>query len=156
VVLTIAHLDHTPENCDPDNLRAWCQRCHLTYDRDHHRQTRRSRKAIGDLFAALPKVLNVKLGHRPGPDCVYIGRFHRQRGLFLPASKWRNPFKVDVDGEPRDGDRDTVIAKFEAWIVQQPELMAALPELRGKDLLCHCAPERCHGDVLLRLANMRS
>ena len=28
VVLTIAHLDHTPENCADDNLRAWCQRCH--------------------------------------------------------------------------------------------------------------------------------
>jgi len=32
VVLTIAHLDHTPENCEPANLRAWCQRCHGTYD----------------------------------------------------------------------------------------------------------------------------
>jgi len=32
VVLTIAHLDHNPENNDPANLRAWCQRCHNTYD----------------------------------------------------------------------------------------------------------------------------
>lgn len=39
VVLTVAHLDHTPENCDPDNLRAMCQRCHLNYDRTHHAQT---------------------------------------------------------------------------------------------------------------------
>ncbi len=39
VVLTTAHLDHTPENCQPDNLRAMCQGCHLHYDRDHHRQT---------------------------------------------------------------------------------------------------------------------
>lgn len=38
VVLTIAHLDHTPENCLPGNLRAWCQRCHLTYDRAHRRK----------------------------------------------------------------------------------------------------------------------
>jgi len=55
VVLTIAHLDHTPENNDPANLRAWCQRCHLRYDAEHHaknsRETRRARKAIGDLFA---------------------------------------------------------------------------------------------------------
>lgn len=36
VVLTVAHLDHTPENCDHSNLRAWCQRCHLTYDAKHH------------------------------------------------------------------------------------------------------------------------
>ena len=39
VVLTTAHLDHTPENCDPANLRAMCQGCHLHYDREHHAQT---------------------------------------------------------------------------------------------------------------------
>ena len=39
VVLTTAHLDHTPENCDPANLRAMCQGCHLHYDAEHHRQT---------------------------------------------------------------------------------------------------------------------
>ena len=55
IVLTIAHLDHTPENCDPDNLRALCQRCHLSYDAQQHAQTayetRRNGKALGDLFA---------------------------------------------------------------------------------------------------------
>lgn len=40
VVLTVAHLDHMPENCDPANLRALCQGCHLHYDRDHHAETR--------------------------------------------------------------------------------------------------------------------
>lgn len=54
IVLTIAHLDHKPENCDPSNLRALCQRCHLRYDHAHHmanaRETRRSRKATGDLL----------------------------------------------------------------------------------------------------------
>jgi hypothetical protein len=53
VVLTIAHLDHVPENCDDSNLRAWCQRCHLAYDHDHHQQnayeTRRKGKAV-DMF----------------------------------------------------------------------------------------------------------
>lgn len=47
IVLTIAHLDHVPENCAPGNLRAWCQRCHLRYDAAHHaenaRQTRRKK-----------------------------------------------------------------------------------------------------------------
>lgn len=42
VVLTTAHLDHTPENCDPTNLRAMCQGCHLHYDRDHHAATARA------------------------------------------------------------------------------------------------------------------
>jgi len=32
VVLTVAHLDHQPENCADENLRAWCQRCHNIYD----------------------------------------------------------------------------------------------------------------------------
>lgn len=40
VVLTIAHLDHMPENNDLSNLRAWCQRCHNTYDRAHRAKTR--------------------------------------------------------------------------------------------------------------------
>ena len=32
VIITVAHLDHTPENVDPSNLRAWCQKCHNTFD----------------------------------------------------------------------------------------------------------------------------
>ena len=40
VVLTIAHLDHTPENCDYSNLRALCQKCHNTYDAEHRKKTR--------------------------------------------------------------------------------------------------------------------
>ena len=40
VVLTTAHLDHTPEHCDDANLRAMCQGCHLHYDRSHHAETR--------------------------------------------------------------------------------------------------------------------
>ncbi len=41
VVLTTAHLDHTPENCDLDNLKALCQKCHLTYDAEHHAKNRK-------------------------------------------------------------------------------------------------------------------
>jgi len=62
-------------------------------------------------------------------------------------TKWGNPFK-----EGRDGTREAVIAKYEAWIKTQPALMAALPELRGKVLGCWCAPKPCHGNVLARLA----
>ena len=40
-LLTIAHLDHTPENCDYRNLRALCQKCHNTYDAKHRAETRR-------------------------------------------------------------------------------------------------------------------
>lgn len=50
VVLTIAHLDHQPEHNEPENLRALCQQCHNRYDVQHRQQTRRRRRAIGDLF----------------------------------------------------------------------------------------------------------
>lgn len=48
IVLTTAHLDHQPENCADDNLKAMCQRCHLRYDRDYHsaNQKRRRREAL--------------------------------------------------------------------------------------------------------------
>ncbi len=69
---------------------------------------------------------------------VYIGR----------GSKWGNAFRIGIDG-----DRATVIAKHARWLRDQHHLLRALDELRGKDLLCFCAPAACHGDLLLRLAN---
>lgn len=54
IVLTVAHLDHQPENCVPENLAAMCQRHHLAYDHDHHRAnaqaTRRARSGTLELF----------------------------------------------------------------------------------------------------------
>lgn len=44
IILTIAHLDHTPENCDPSNLRALCQKCHNSYDAEHRKETRKRNK----------------------------------------------------------------------------------------------------------------
>jgi hypothetical protein len=95
----------------------------------------------------MPEILNMhgRRGVVP-PGAVYIGRGMRWVGL--PRSKWHNPFKIG-----RDGDCNEVIEKFRTYLIGNPELMAALPELRGKDLACWCAPERCHGEVLLELAN---
>jgi len=77
--------------------------------------------------------------HRRAPFDVFIGR----------PSKWGNPFEIG-----KHGTRAWVIRRYEEWIKTQPELMAALPELRGKVLGCWCAPKPCHGDVLARLANV--
>jgi len=83
------------------------------------------------------KVLNK---HMAGSheDAVYVGR----------GSKWGNPFRIGIDG-----DRAAVIAKYERWLRSQHHLLRALDELRGRNLLCFCAPKPCHGDLLLRLAN---
>jgi len=45
VILTTAHLNHVPEDCRPENLRAMCNGCHLYYDRAHHAETRARRLA---------------------------------------------------------------------------------------------------------------
>ena len=81
-----------------------------------------------------------QVGKHASATRVYIGR----------PSKWGNPFVIG-----RDGSRAEVVAKYRAWIVTQPALMNALEELRGRDLVCWCAPLACHGDVLRELANKR-
>lgn len=54
VVLTVAHLNHYPPDCRPENLLAMCQTCHLRYDQvlhaTHAAATRRKDKAIHDFF----------------------------------------------------------------------------------------------------------
>ena len=87
-----------------------------------------------------PRVLN-KRHHRIPAGAVYCGR----------PSPWGNPFVIG-----RDGTRAEVIAKYETWLLQQSRLLARLPELRGKSLVCWCSPAPCHCDVLLRLANSES
>lgn len=85
-----------------------------------------------------PKVLSKRKSGVP-QGAVYIGR----------PGKWGNPY---ITG--RDGDRETVIAKHRAWFLADPDMVAeAKRELRGKDLVCWCAPCTCHGDILLEIAN---
>lgn len=75
---------------------------------------------------------------------VYIGR----------PSKWGNPFSHQAGtlAKYRVLSRQQAIEAYETWIQTQPDLMRALPELKGKVLGCWCAPLPCHGDVLARLA----
>ena len=53
VILTVAHLDHNPENCDYSNLKAMCQKCHNNYDRNHRNETLRYSHNIGQLLLSL-------------------------------------------------------------------------------------------------------
>jgi hypothetical protein len=86
----------------------------------------------------MPKVHN-KYHRTAGPDAVYVGR----------GSPFGNPFVIG-----KDGDRDAVCDKYEAMLLRNPQLLARVrQELKGKDLICFCAPKRCHGDTLLRVAN---
>lgn len=73
------------------------------------------------------------------PYDVYVGR----------PSPWGNPFRLGNEAQ-----RDEVIARYRAWLLERPELLARVrQELRGKRLGCWCAPRACHGDVLAEVAN---
>ena len=86
-----------------------------------------------------PKVLNAReVGMGNDPTQVYVGR----------PTKWGNPFKIGPDG-----GREVVIAMYREWIAGRSDLLAQLPELAGKNLVCWCAPKACHADVLLELCS---
>jgi len=104
--------------------------------------------------AKMPKVWNKRDPNVP-VDAVYVGR----------PTKWGNPFVIGKDGDRREVINlytlhiQQLVAEFVAqsgitlprpgWSLAQE----ALAELRGKDLVCWCAPLPCHADVLLEIAN---
>ncbi len=102
---------------------------------------------------SLTSVVNLK-GHRDDPgfaDVVYVGRAMHRGGWQLAASALANPFRVG-----RDGDRDETIAKYRGYLLGRPDLLALLPELRGRRLGCWCAPLSCHADVIAEVAERSS
>jgi len=83
----------------------------------------------------MPKVYNQYHGDAPA-DAVYVGR----------PSKWGNPY--------RNNDREKNVADFERYLENNKALKDDVKaELKGKDLVCFCAPRLCHADILLRVAN---
>jgi hypothetical protein len=83
---------------------------------------------------AEPRVWNRRDQTTP-PGAVNVGR----------PTKWGNPFVIG-----KDGTRAQVIAKYMEWL---PTSGLDPAELRGKHLVCWCAPLPCHADVLVVLAN---
>lgn len=85
-------------------------------------------------------VLN-KNKHGIPQGAVYIGR----------GSRWGNPFVIG-----RDGNRDQVCEQHAEYLrnqVRRGEVTREqLAALHGKDLVCFCAPLRCHGDTLEKAA----
>jgi hypothetical protein len=67
-------------------------------------------------------------------DAVYIGR----------GSAWGNPFRIGIHGT-----REEVIERFRCEVLPKLDLSP----LKGKDLVCFCAPLPCHGELLIKEAN---
>lgn len=72
---------------------------------------------------------------------VYIGR----------GSKWGNPFSHIYGKGIYCSTREKAIARYEEYILNKPELLKDLHELKGKTLGCYCKPKACHGDILIKL-----
>lgn len=77
----------------------------------------------------------------PPSNSIYIGR----------GSKWGNPFVIG-----KDGDRNAVCDKHKQYLWKQINSekidLVELASLHDKNLVCFCAPLRCHGDELLKAA----
>lgn len=82
-----------------------------------------------------PQVLNIRRCTKEQKDQgMYVGR----------GSPWGNPFYIG-----KHGTRDRVCERFKAEILPTLDIR----KLRGKNLICFCAPLRCHADDLLKKAN---
>jgi len=67
------------------------------------------------------------------------------------GTRYGNPFILE-----EDGDRDEVCDAYEHhYLVRKPSITSRIDagELTGKVLICHCYPQRCHGDCLAAEAN---
>jgi len=99
----------------------------------------------------MPKVLNKRTDKIP-PDAVYVGR----------PSKWGNPMTIQelkrlFPDDTLEELHQRAVDWFRSYILtpsrKPKELMTTIKELKGRDLVCWCAPLPCHADILLELAN---
>lgn len=68
---------------------------------------------------------------------TYIGR----------GSLFGNPFIIG-----KDGDRDEVCNSYrDYYLPHKPSIFGTLHSLKGAVLVCHCYPERCHGESIMDL-----
>lgn len=103
-------------------------------------------------------LLNKKTHGQP-QGSVYIGRMSGDRQYF------GNPFthKVGTKASVVVSSREEAVRAFREWLLgneyewvereQRRWIITHLHLLRKKDLVCWCAPEPCHGEVLLKYAH---
>ena len=87
------------------------------------------------------------------PGAIYVGR----------PSKWGNPMTVaelkrlfPLDSQRERNEKAVAWSHRYLFAIGNYELLSSVKELKGKDLICWCAPLPCHADVLLEVANAKS
>jgi len=75
-----------------------------------------------------------------------------KRGLAIRvdrSSEFGNPFILEDDGT-----RDEVCDAYAThYLPNKPSIKSKIKTLQGKVLICHCYPQRCHGDALAKKCN---
>ena len=90
----------------------------------------------------MPKVYNKYHGDAPSGS-VYVGR----------PSKWGNSHPIGYCRRcVETHNREQAVAAFRRDC-DESDRQAIKKQLRGRDLICYCAPLACHADVLLEIAN---
>jgi hypothetical protein len=85
-----------------------------------------------------PKVMNARKTGKNVPGAVYIGR----------PGPYGNPFTIG-----KDGTREDVLALYVKWLHDNPDFVERVrKDLAGKDLICWCSPDACHGHILRDIA----
>lgn len=65
------------------------------------------------------------------------------------SSEYGNPFILECDGT-----RDEVCDAYAThYLPHKPSIKSKIKTLKGKVLICHCYPQRCHGDILAKKCN---
>lgn len=85
------------------------------------------------------------------PDHEYIGRagvvFINKERYPKKASIWANPYSVKKEG------REKCLELYEVWVRDKisKEGTDEIKKLKNKVLGCWCKPDRCHGDILVKI-----
>ncbi len=88
------------------------------------------------------------------PSFVYIGRPDSRIDTDVPGGTgfFGNPF--------RSGSREENIERFKEYFDHQvgvdSQFRFMVSWLRGKNLVCWCSPQPCHGDVIKRYLDERT
>lgn len=91
----------------------------------------------------MPKVLN----KRDISEDEYLRLLNEGNTRYVGRpGKWGNPYKMGSEQT-----RKECVELYRVWALEHIEEIRK--ELKGKDLICWCAPEVCHADVLLEIAN---
>lgn len=87
-----------------------------------------------------------------------VANQQRDKNLIAWAEKNGRAVRVDrgsLFGNPfvlgADGDRDAVCDAYaNHYLPHKPSIISAMPSLKGKVLICHCYPARCHAESLIQ------